>query len=255
MALLPESARELVETFHRRFKLGRVGTLMSDIYAMDATDRARERFSPQDIDQETRNLLGEWMRRQPNYSKLSTPTQANYLKKHEHRGAELQPERTAFGDSLVIIGDHVTWRAAQIETLLDIRLYPSRVGTYHTVTKVRYFAELSEKDALHDPYRRSRDTGRIFYAEGEKADKEVVSIDQILCHFAMTPDVRSDAISRGHIHALPLIRVRYRGFFACSAAHENFQRSNKRMLEGCIRETAYPFSRLVGHKARKARRA
>ena len=27
MALLPESARELVETFRRRFKLGRVGTL------------------------------------------------------------------------------------------------------------------------------------------------------------------------------------------------------------------------------------
>lgn len=208
MALLPNGTRELVEAFHRRFKPGRVGTLMSDISSMNTAERVREKFSPRDMDEETRNLLGEWMRRQPNCSKLDTPTQANYLKKHEHQGAELKPKRTAFGDSLVIIGDHVTWRAAQIEMLLDIRLYPSRVETYFTVARVQYFAELSEKDALYDPYRRSRDAGRIFYAEGGRANREVVSINQILCHFAMTPDVRSDAISRGHVHILPLLRVR-----------------------------------------------
>lgn len=184
---------------------------MSDISAIGTTERAHEIFFPQDIDRETQDLLGGWMRRQPNYSNLDAPTQASYLKRHEYQGAELKPMRSAFGDSLVIIGAHPTWRAAQIELLLDIRLYPSRVETHHTVAKVQYFAELSERDALHDPYRRSQSAGRVFYAEDESADKEVVSVDQISCHFAMTPDVCSGAIPRGHVHVLPLLRVRYGG--------------------------------------------
>ena len=205
--LLPDGIQQLAGAFRRRFKSRRVGTLMSDISAMDSTKCAREQSPLQDIDRETRGFLGEWMRRQPNYSKFKTPIRAEYLKKWEHQGAELKPKWRAFGDSLVVIGDHATWRAAQIETLLDIRLYPSGVETHHTVAKVRYFAELSEKDALRDPYRRSRNTGRIFYEDGME-NEGVVSIDQILCHFAMTPNVCSYAIPKGHIHALPLFRVR-----------------------------------------------
>ena len=206
--LLPNGIQQLAEAFRRRFKSGRVGTLMSDISAMDLIESAREQSPLQDIDGETRCFLGEWMRQQPNYSKFETPTRAEYLKKWEYQGAELKPKWRAFGDSLVIIGDYATtWRAAQIETLLDIRLYPSGVETHHTVAKVRYFAELSERDALHDPYRRSGNTGRVFYEDGME-NKEVVSIDQISCHFAMTPNVCSSAIHKGHIHALPLFRVR-----------------------------------------------
>ena len=208
ITILPDDTRQLAEAFRRRFKPEMVGTLMSDISAMDTTERVHERVSPQDLDRETRSLVGEWMRRQPNYSTLDAPTRANYLKRHEHLGAQLKPMRSAFGDSLVIVGDHTTWRAARIELLLDIRLYPSRVETHHTVAKVQYFAELSETDALRDPYRRSPSTGRVFYAEDERTNKEVVSIDGILCHFAMTPDVCSGTISRGHMHALPLLQVR-----------------------------------------------
>ena len=185
---------------------------MSDISAMDTTGRSRERFSLQDIDQETRSLLGEWMHQQRNYSKFDTPTRASYLKKCEHRGAELKPKRVAFGDSLVIIGDHATWRAAQIEILLDVSLYPSGVETHHTVARVRYFAELSEKDASKDPYRRFQNGGRVFYENGLGSNEEMVSIDRILCHFAMTPNVCPDAIPKRHIHALPLLRVRQNGF-------------------------------------------
>ena len=214
MALLPGDTRQLVDAFRRRFRPETVGTLMSDISAMSATECSREKFYPRDIGQETRELVGRWMRRQPSYSKFDTPTQVNYLKRHEHQGAELKPGRSAFGDSLVVIGDRATWRAARIEALLDIRLYPSRVETHHTLAEVQYFAELSERDALHDPYRRSRNTGRVVYAEDERTNKEVVSIDQILCHFAMTPDVCSGAISRGHVHVLPLLRVRWCNFFA-----------------------------------------
>ena len=210
MALLPDDTRQLAEAFRRRFRPEGVGTLMSDISAMSTTECSRENFSPRGINRETRRLVGRWMGRQPNYSKLDTPTQANYLKRHEHKGGELKPWRSAFGDSLVIVGDHTAWRAARIEALLDIRLYPSRVETYHTVAEVQYFAELSEEDALHDPYRRSQNAGRVVYAEDERtnSNKEVVSIDRILCHFAMTPDVCSDAISKRHVHALPLLRVR-----------------------------------------------
>ena len=212
VTLLPDGTQQLVEAFRHRFKPRRVGTLMSNISAMDTTECPRERFYPQDIDEETRSLLGEWMQQQKHYSKFDTPTQASYLKKCEHQGAELKPNRVAFGDSLVIIGDHATWRAAQIEILLDVRLYPSGVETHHTVARVRYFAELSVKDASQDPYRHFRNAGRIVYENGLGTNEGMVSIDQILCHFAMTPNVCPNAIPKRHIHVLPLLWVRRNSF-------------------------------------------
>lgn len=204
VALLPDDTQQLVNAFRRRFKPGRMGTLLSDISAMDTSEFDREDLPPQGTDQETRSLLGEWMHKQRSYSKLSTPTQASYLRKCEHHGVELKPKQIGFGDSLVILGDHASWKAAQIEALLGVRLYPSGAETYHTVAKIRYFAELSQEDALRDPYRRFQNTGRVFY-EAEWANKEVVSVDRILCHFAMTPNVCSGAILKAHIHALPLV--------------------------------------------------
>jgi len=181
---------------------------MSDISATDTSNHSHEHYSPRDIDRETRDLLEEWKDRRPNYSKLDTPHRAHYLKRWEHRGGELKPRTAAFGDSLVIVGDETNWRAAQIEALLDIRLYPSGVKTHHTVAKVSYFLELSARDGLHDPYRSFQNTGRIFYTHDKGLSREVVSVEEILCHFAMTPDVCSDTIPKGHIHVLPLIRVR-----------------------------------------------
>lgn len=208
VATLPDDMQQLADAFRRRFKSRRVGTLMSDISAMDAGKPSHEHILPKDIDRETRNLLERWKGRQPDYSKLDAPCQGHYLKRCEHRGGELKPRTAAFGDSLVIVGNATNWRAAQIEALLDIRLYPSGVETHHTVVKVSYFPELSAGDGLHDPYRRFQNTGRLFYAEDEGLSREVVSVEEILCHFAMTPGVCSDTIPKSHIHALPLIRVR-----------------------------------------------
>ena len=208
VATLPDDLRQLADAFRHRFKPRRAGTLMSDISAMDTSEGPHEPFLPRDVDRETRDLLGEWKGRQPNYSKLDTPYRAHYLKRCEHRGGELKPRMAAFGDSLVVVGDDTNWRAARIDALLDIRVYPSGVETHHTVAKVSYFSELSTGDGLHDPYRRFQNTGRVFYSEDEGLGRGIVSVGEILCHFALTPDVCSDTIRKGHIHALPLIRVR-----------------------------------------------
>jgi len=217
--ILPDDSQQLADAFYRRFKPQRVGTLMSDILATGAGDHSHEQYSPRDIDRDTRDLLEEWKGRRSNYSKLDTPYQAHYLRRCEYRGGELKPRTAAFGDSLVIVGNETNWRAAEIEALLDIRLYPSGMETHHTVAKVSYFSELSATDELHDPYRRFQNTGRIFYTQDGMLSRGVVSIEEVLCHFAMTPNVCSDTIPRGHIHALPLIRVRWSSLFAlCTLA-------------------------------------
>ena len=208
--ILPEDSRQLADAFRHRFKPRGVGTLISDISAMDTNRHSHEQVLPREIDRETWGLLEEWKGRQPGYSKIETPRRARYLKRYEHRGYELKPGMTALGDSLVIVGDDANWRAAQVEALLDVRLYPSGVEKHHTVAKVSYFSELSRRDGLYDPYRRFQNTGtrRIFYAEHKGLNKGVVSVEEILCHFAMTPEVCSDTIPRKHLHAIPLIRVR-----------------------------------------------
>lgn len=206
--LLSEDSPQLVEAFNRRFKPRRLGTLMSDISATEATGPIHANPPPKDLDRETIRLLREWKRTQLGYSKLGDPRQASNLRGYEHRGAELKPKCVAFGDSLVIVGDETNWRAAQIEILFDIALYPSGVETHHILAKVVYFPELSTKDALHDPYRRFQNVGRVLYTQSEDSSKGVVSVDEILCHFAMTPNV-CQAISEEHIHVLPLIQVRF----------------------------------------------
>lgn len=217
--LLSDDSPQMVEAFNRCFKPRRVGTLMSDMSAMETTEPTHAN-PPKDLDRETINLLREWKRTQPGYSKLSEPQQAGDLTKYEHRGTELKPKRIAFGDSLVIVGDRTDWRAAQIESLFDVTLYPSGVETHHTLAKVVYFSELSAKDALSDPYRRFPNAGRILYTQDKDSGKMILSVNEILCHFAMTPDV-CKSISEDHIHALPLVQVRFSSPHATTAAAQD----------------------------------
>ena len=202
--LLPDGSQQLIEVFNHRFKPRRVGTLIFDTLAMGAPSHNHGWSSPKDLDQETKGLLRGWKHRQPGYSRISTPSQANHLKKFEHRGMELKPMGVSSRDSLVIIGDDTNWQAVRLETLFSIRIYPSGVEKRHTLAKVIYFSELSGEDSSHDPYRHFRNTGRIFYAEDERAAKGVVSVDEIRCRFAMTYGVCSDTIPSGHVHVLPL---------------------------------------------------
>jgi len=208
MPLLSDDSQQLIQAFNRRFKYGRVGTLMSDMSAAETAEPIHTNPSPKDLDQEAIDLLREWKRTQPGYSKLSDPRQASNLRKYDHSGDELKPKRVAFGNSLVIVGDRTHWRAAQIEALFDITLYPSGVEKHHILAKVVYFPELSVEDALHDPYRRFSNAGRVFYTQDEDSGKAVLSVDDIMCHFAMTPSI-CGAITKGHIHALPLIQVTF----------------------------------------------
>lgn len=206
VATLPDDSQQLVDAFRRRFKPQKIGTFMSDISAMDPDRHSHGRYTPRDIDQGTRSLLEEWKGRHTNYSTLDTPYQAHYLKRCGYRGGELKPRTSAFGDSLIVVGKETNWRAAQIEAIFDVKLYPGGVETRHTVAEISYFSELSARDRSYDPYRHFQDTGRVFYAE--EGDRGVISIGEILCHFAMTPGVCSGKIGKKHIHALPIIRVR-----------------------------------------------
>lgn len=205
---LLDNSSQLIQAFNRRFKLGGAGTFRSDILAISETAGrpVHDNLTPRELDRETASLLRAWKHVQPGYSKLGDPRWASYLKKYEHRGAELKPKRVSFGDSLVVVGNRERWRGAQIESLFDVTLHTSGVEKHHTLAKVVYFPELSGEDALHDQYRRFQNSGRIFYSQDETSEKAVLSVEEIMSHCAITSGV-CDAISKKHIHALPLIQV------------------------------------------------
>lgn len=203
---LPNDSQQLIEAFHHRFRPRKVGTLMTDTLAMDTPSHDHD-GTPKDLDRETVNLLRRWKHRHPDYSRLSTPSRAHHLKKFGHHGMELKPVGVSSKDSLVIIEDDTRWRAARLQALLNVKLYPFGVERCYTLAKVIYFSELSEGDSLHDPYRRFRNAGRVFYAEDERGAGDVVSVDEILCQFGLTHGVCSEAIPKAHVHVLPLIRV------------------------------------------------
>lgn len=113
-------------------------------------------------------------------------------------------------DSYVAVGRKVPddWHAGRI---LSIFTYthkgptPELVGHTETYFVVQKYEELTQMDAMHDPYRRLPFIGGRLYYDKVK-DPELVTPEEILCHFARTPFEHPD-IASPCIHALPLDRV------------------------------------------------
>ncbi|KAH9014408.1 hypothetical protein EDB85DRAFT_1899220 [Lactarius pseudohatsudake] len=101
-------------------------------------------------------------------------------------------------DSFVAIGGKVPddWHAGRI---LSIFTY-----THRGPTPELKYEELTQMDAMHDPYRKHPFIGGRLYYDKVK-DPELVTPGEILCHFAHTP-FEHPHITSPCIHALPLDR-------------------------------------------------
>jgi len=128
---------------------------------------------------------------------------ARQYNKFTQRGAIFSPSSFSVRDSHVVVrkGD---WYAGRIK---QIFVYPpgrsSKLEAYFVIQR---FKELSDQEALQDPYRNYPLVGgRLYHLDVE--DKiEVVSSQEITAHFAHTPHDEKD-FGFPCFHALPLDKV------------------------------------------------
>lgn len=198
---LPENLRVMVDSFRLTFRPVRKGTLASDAMAADETQDTDKVTLKTNLETQTTELLGIWKTQQPELSRVDVPQQGFIRRRVTHLGTDLMPEKYSFSDSLVVLGSPEDWRAAQIECIFDIVVYPHGKKQVYTLCKVKYFTELSGNDLFEDIYRRHTNIGRVFYIQTKS--KAVVSVKQISSHFCMTSDVLA-SVSVPHMHALPL---------------------------------------------------
>jgi hypothetical protein len=175
---------------------------MTDAMATEGLPTTHEMDPPVRLEEEAVKLLKVWKSRQSELSDIDVPGHCHLRKKIAYRGMSLMPEKSSLNDSLVILGNSNSWRPAQIESVFDITVYPDGEKRVYTLCKIKYFMELADCDLSEDTYRRHSNAGRVFYSQAI-SKKGIVSVDQILCHSSMTPDV-FPKISRPHMHILPL---------------------------------------------------
>lgn len=89
---------------------------------------------------------------------------------------------------------------------------PEMTGYTETYFVIEKFKELTESDALHNPYRKQPFVaGRLFYNTFED-NLELVELREILCHVAYTPVSMTSIgiqVTSRCIHVLPLDCVSY----------------------------------------------
>lgn len=125
-----------------------------------------------------------------------------------YRGATFSPSSFSMWDSHVVIrpvigkGISNDWYAGKIKQIFTYPLGPSSKG-YFVIQK---FRELSDQEAMRDPYRLYPLVGgRLYHPELE--DKiEVVGLEEIIAHFAHTPHDEQE-FGFSCFHALPLDKV------------------------------------------------
>lgn len=235
---LPASLLRLLDLFRRKFKGASAGTLASDARAFAAASRDGGPAPSSLLPDQLNKPVTTWMTRQFDDNTMRTPP-ARWIPLNavDHLGATYKPRKRSRGDSLVLIGTHDDWKPAQIFRIFTINLYPTGHRQTFTLLQIRLFPELSLADAGNDRYRKFHSAGRIYYnpdgdqteqgvsqkpksripdglpkvvpmkTEEEFLNTEIIGIEELLCHFAMTPAV-SKEISRSHIHVLQIDRVR-----------------------------------------------
>ena len=133
-----------------------------------------------------------------------TYAKARQYNKFTHRGAIFSPSSFSIRDSYVVIAKAtpLDWYAG---TIKQIFTYPSGQSSdvYFVIQK---FDELSNQEALQDPYRRYPLVGGRLYHPELNDEIEVVPSHKITAHFAHTPYDRKE-FGFSCFHALPLDKV------------------------------------------------
>lgn len=129
---------------------------------------------------------------------------AKQYDKFTHRSALFSPSSFSLRDSHVVVGRRIPgdWHAGKIKQIFEYPLGPpSKV--YFAVQR---FRELSAQQALQDPYRQYPLVGGRLYHPELEDEIEVVPSQEIIAHFAHTPQDDRD-FGFPCFHALPLEKV------------------------------------------------
>jgi len=130
---------------------------------------------------------------------------ARQYNKFTHRSSLFSPSSFSSRDSHVVVGSGIPgeWYAGKIKQIFE---YPIRPPS-KVYFAIQRFRELSAKEASQDPYRRFPLVGgRLYHPELEDRI-EVVPSQEIIAHFAHTPQDERD-FDFPCFHALPLGKVR-----------------------------------------------
>jgi hypothetical protein len=136
---------------------------------------------------------------------------ARQYNKFTHRGAIFSPVSFSVRDSYVAIATAtpLDWYAGDwyAGTIKQIFTYPSEWSSESDVYFViQKFCELSNQEALRDPYRRYPLVGGRLYHTELNDEIEIVPSQKIIAHFAHTPYDREE-FGFPCFHALPLDKV------------------------------------------------
>ena len=229
---LNSKLEKLVAAFTQHFGSKETGTLMSDMQAFESSPQTVDLHQPEDAKQRLDRCISELL--QAYEERKAQEWTGSGLSSSALAGTNTLPWRQAirlgfkhdkfrrYGvsfstfdrvrqDSYVAVGRKVPddWHAGRI---LSIFTYthrgptPELVGYTETYVVLQKYEELSQMDAKHDPFREHLFIGGCLYYDKVK-DPELVTMDEILCHFALTPFEHAQ-IASPCIHALPLDRVR-----------------------------------------------
>ena len=209
--LLPEAFRPVVERFVSAFRPLGKGSFTADMAEFSSSfipplsrgnaEESAATIAPASL----RDALQRWMDRQRDGWQIVPPALVIYRTSIDVAGTTYRPVNVARGDSYVLIGTEADWRPAQIRSVFQIKRRCNDGEETTTLLCVSGFLPLSRIDATFDAYTTFPHAGgRIYYSE--ETPEEVISQDEVLSHFAYTPNV-CERIQAEHFHALPLTRV------------------------------------------------
>ncbi|KAH9027128.1 hypothetical protein EDB84DRAFT_1272817, partial [Lactarius hengduanensis] len=121
-----------------------------------------------------------------------------------YRGMKFSVETNSPGNSFVVFKykHYQPWSAGSIQMILYL---PVKGTTHGPFFVIKPYLPLNTADAQLDPYRKFIfAAGQLVYED--RGDLVVVSLDEVICHFAHTPFTPTN-ISRRCVHVLPLDRV------------------------------------------------
>jgi hypothetical protein len=128
---------------------------------------------------------------------------ARQYNKFTQRSAIFSPSSFSVRDSHVVVC-RGNWYAGKIKQIFAYPTgLPSKLEAYFVIQR---FKELSDQEALQDPYRRYPLVGGRLYHHDLEDKIEVVPSQEITAHFAHTPHDEKD-FGFSCFHALPLDRV------------------------------------------------
>jgi hypothetical protein len=152
------------------------------------------------------------------------PAKARQYNAFRHQGAIFSPLSFSVRDSHAVIGKGIPgdWCAGQIKQIFTYSFEPLVPQEAYLV--VQKFRELSAQEATRDPYRRYPNVGGRLYHPELNEEIEVVTLQDIIAHFAYTPHDRT-TFGFPCFHALPLNKVSF----------SSHQLSNTDLISKCVR--------------------